>query len=82
MRIWLFYKTLPGEGGTKVEFRRVENGNVSNFLPEKLRGTVTIPSGTDTDKAVQALVRQSGWVLGNARPVGDEIAKVVLQGRW
>ncbi len=82
MNPWLFYKATPVEGGTQVEFRRVQFGKVSTFLPDKLHGTFTVPAGIDTEKAVENLVRQSGWVGQPARPAGDELGKAILQGRW
>lgn len=82
MRMWLFYKVTQTDDGVQVEFRRVENGNVSNFLPEKLRGSVKLTKEGDRDRAVQALVRSAGWVGDSPRLESSVVAQTVLQGRW
>lgn len=79
MRTWLFYKKV---NGSSVEFRRVDHGGISNFLPDCLRGTIEVPANADVDKYVQSLVRKSGWVGGEARIADCEVGKVVLKGQW
>jgi hypothetical protein len=82
MRSWLFYKATPRENGVDVEFRRVQDGKVSDFLPSQLCGTVRLPSGGDVDRAVQTLVRAAHWVGEAARPANSELALTILKGRW
>ena len=82
MTIWLFYKITPTKEGAQVEFRRLESRQVSDCLPDELRGITTIPAGEDTEQFVKTLVRKSGWVGEIARSASAELGRRALNGRW
>jgi len=81
-----FYKILGKDhetGGTLVQYRRVmDRGAVVNdFFPDAMRGDVIFHGKCD-EKTIQGYARDSGWVLNVPRRADDEIAAVVLRGRW
>ena len=82
MSIWLFYKEKSVSGGVEVEFRRLQDKQLSSVLPEKLCGKILIPTNENTEQYVQTLVRQSGWVAQPPRPANSELGQALLQGRW
>lgn len=79
-----FYKIIEEKDGvTTVQYRRVEERGkrVTNFFPDRMQGNV-IFHGPCNEKRIQDHARQCGWVLNAPRNSDDEIASVVLRGRW
>jgi hypothetical protein len=80
MRPWLFYKV--SEDGKRIEFRRVQDRQVSNCLPPILAAGIDIPAGIKPEECIRSAVSKSRWVGQPVQAAESDVGKAILQGRW
>lgn len=81
--LYLFYRIVERDHRvTTVQYRRLQAGQVTDFLPDGMKGNV-IFHGVCDEKRIQTYAKQAGWLTNEIpRNADDELGKIVLGDRW